>query len=197
MYRVTAPRYTTSRTCPVAVQSSASDGRVRLDHRDLLRSDRERRRSIPTIAPRRPRHPGCWRRRRTRRRTRSRALVHLGGRADLLDPAVVEHGEAVAHRERLLLVVRHVDEGRAPPPAGSPSARSASPGGASGRGRRAARRAGAPSAASRAPARARPAGAARPTAASACGRRTPRGAPSRARRAAVARRSAFAASYGP
>ena len=39
-----------------------------------------------------------------------RALVDLGGRADLLDPAVVEDREAVAHRERLLLVVRHVDE---------------------------------------------------------------------------------------
>ena len=39
-----------------------------------------------------------------------RALVDLGGRADLLDLALVEHGEAVAHRQRLLLVVRHVDE---------------------------------------------------------------------------------------
>ena len=37
-------------------------------------------------------------------------LVDLGGRADLLDPPVVEHGQAVAHRQRLLLVVRHVDE---------------------------------------------------------------------------------------
>ena len=40
-------------------------------------------------------------------------LVDLGGRADLLDPALVEHREAVAHRERLLLVVRDVDEGDA------------------------------------------------------------------------------------
>ena len=39
-----------------------------------------------------------------------RALVDLGGRADLLDPAVVEDGDPVAHRERLVLVVRHVDE---------------------------------------------------------------------------------------
>src|SRR5436190_8908567 len=31
-------------------------------------------------------------------------LVDLGGRADLLDPALVEDREAVAHRERLLLV---------------------------------------------------------------------------------------------
>ena len=37
-------------------------------------------------------------------------LVDLGGRPDLLDPALVEDGEAVAHRERLLLVVRDVDE---------------------------------------------------------------------------------------
>ena len=38
-------------------------------------------------------------------------LVHLGRSADLLDPALVEHREAVAHRQRLLLVVRDVDEG--------------------------------------------------------------------------------------
>ena len=39
-----------------------------------------------------------------------RLLVHLRRRADLLDPALVEHGDAVAHRERLFLVVRDVDE---------------------------------------------------------------------------------------
>ena len=38
-------------------------------------------------------------------------LVDLGRRADLLDLALVEDREAVAHRERLLLVVRDVDEG--------------------------------------------------------------------------------------
>ena len=38
-------------------------------------------------------------------------LVHLGRGADLLDPALVEHRQAVAHRQRLLLVVRDVDEG--------------------------------------------------------------------------------------
>ena len=41
-------------------------------------------------------------------------LVDLGGRADLLDAAFVEDREAVAHRERLLLVVRDIDE-RHPP----------------------------------------------------------------------------------
>src|SRR5438132_5861401 len=41
---------------------------------------------------------GCW------------TLVDLGRRADLFDPALVEDREAVAHRERLLLVVRDVDE---------------------------------------------------------------------------------------
>ena len=34
-----------------------------------------------------------------------RALVDLAGRADLLDAAVVEHGDAIAHRQRLALVV--------------------------------------------------------------------------------------------
>ena len=37
-------------------------------------------------------------------------LVDLGRRADLLDLAVVEDRDAVAHRERLFLVVRDVDE---------------------------------------------------------------------------------------
>ena len=37
-------------------------------------------------------------------------LVDLGGRAHLGDPALVEHGQAVAHGQRLLLVVRDVDE---------------------------------------------------------------------------------------
>ena len=39
-----------------------------------------------------------------------RALVDLGGRADLDDPALVEDRQAVAHRQRLLLVVGDVDE---------------------------------------------------------------------------------------
>ena len=39
-----------------------------------------------------------------------RVLVDLRGRPDLLDPAAVEHRDPVAHRQRLLLVVRHVDE---------------------------------------------------------------------------------------
>ena len=37
-------------------------------------------------------------------------LVHLDRGAQLLDPALVEHGQPVAHGERLLLVVRDVDE---------------------------------------------------------------------------------------
>ena len=43
----------------------------------------------------------------------ARLLVDLGGRADLLDPAVVEDGDPVAHRQRLVLVVGHEDEGDA------------------------------------------------------------------------------------
>ena len=39
-----------------------------------------------------------------------RVLVDLLGRAQLLDHAVVHDGDPVGHRERLLLVVRHVDE---------------------------------------------------------------------------------------
>ena len=40
-------------------------------------------------------------------------VVDLVGRADLLDPALVEHDDAVGQRERLALVVRDVDERRA------------------------------------------------------------------------------------
>src|SRR2546422_2602435 len=40
-------------------------------------------------------------------------FVDVGRGADLLDPALVEDREAIAHRERLLLVVRDVDEGDA------------------------------------------------------------------------------------
>ena len=42
---------------------------------------------------------------------RVRPLVELGRRADLLDPALVHHGDPVGHRHRLFLVVRDVDEG--------------------------------------------------------------------------------------
>ena len=39
-------------------------------------------------------------------------LVDLRRRAELLDPAVAHHGDAIGHRHRLLLVVRDVDERR-------------------------------------------------------------------------------------
>ena len=41
---------------------------------------------------------------------RRRHRVDLRRRADLLDPALGEHGDPVAHRQRFLLVVRDVDE---------------------------------------------------------------------------------------
>src|ERR1044072_164229 len=40
-------------------------------------------------------------------------LIELDRRADLLDPAIVEHGDPVAHTQRLVLVVGDVDEGQA------------------------------------------------------------------------------------
>jgi hypothetical protein len=39
-------------------------------------------------------------------------VVDLARAADLLDPAAVHDGDPVGHRERFLLVVRDVDEGR-------------------------------------------------------------------------------------
>ena len=44
---------------------------------------------------------------------RARAQVDILGRADLLDAAVVHHGELVGHGERFLLIVRHEQEGDA------------------------------------------------------------------------------------
>ena len=44
---------------------------------------------------------------------RRRVLVDVGGGPDLLDDAGVEDRDPVAHRQRLLLVVRHEDEGDA------------------------------------------------------------------------------------
>ncbi len=41
---------------------------------------------------------------------RRRPPIHHAGRPDLFDPAFVEHHDAVRERERLALVVRHVDE---------------------------------------------------------------------------------------
>ena len=40
-------------------------------------------------------------------------LVHVGRRADLLDAALAEHREAIAHRQRFFLVVGDVGEGDA------------------------------------------------------------------------------------
>ena len=44
---------------------------------------------------------------------RRRALVDLARRADLLDPPVIHHHDAVGHRQRFFLVVRHHDRGHA------------------------------------------------------------------------------------
>ena len=44
---------------------------------------------------------------------RLRALVDVARRAELLDPAARHHREPVRHRQRLLLVVRDVEEGDA------------------------------------------------------------------------------------
>ncbi len=47
---------------------------------------------------------------------RARARVHLGGRAYLLDHAVVHHHDAVGHGQGFLLVMGHHDGGDAQPP---------------------------------------------------------------------------------
>ena len=41
---------------------------------------------------------------------RARAIVDVARRTDLVDPAGVHHGDAVGHRHRLFLVVRHEDQ---------------------------------------------------------------------------------------
>src|SRR5438128_5406302 len=39
-----------------------------------------------------------------------RPLIYLGRTADLLDPPLIHHRHAVAHRQRFLLVVRHINK---------------------------------------------------------------------------------------
>ena len=77
---------------------------------DLLRPDRVR----PGRARGSPRRPRPLSRldvpTKPATNARRRPFVDVGRRADLLDPAAIEDREAVAHRERLLLVVGHVDE---------------------------------------------------------------------------------------
>jgi len=47
---------------------------------------------------------------------RRRAGVEHAWRVELLDPAVIEHGDAIRHRQRLALVVRDEHERDAEPP---------------------------------------------------------------------------------
>ena len=75
--------------------------RLEREQADLLRADGERP-PVPLEDVGRADEPRDERRR--------RMLVHLRRRADLLDPPVVEDGDPIAHRERLFLVVRDVDE---------------------------------------------------------------------------------------
>jgi hypothetical protein len=70
-------------------------------HPDLLRPDRE-----PAPVPlEQVRDPD-----KARDELGLRPLVDVRRAADLLDPALVEDGDAVAYRQRLFLVVRDVDE---------------------------------------------------------------------------------------
>src|SRR6185437_1420241 len=45
-----------------------------------------------------------------------RPRVKRAGRVELLDPAAIEHGNPVRHRQRLALIVRHEHESDAEPP---------------------------------------------------------------------------------
>ena len=45
--------------------------------------------------------------------TQSSGRVQIGGRADLLDAAGVQYGDAIGKAHRLSLVVRHIDRGGA------------------------------------------------------------------------------------
>src|SRR3954447_16514544 len=67
--------------------------------RDRLRGTGDRLRGLVLEDVRRADEPGD--------ESGGRALVDLRRRPDLLDPAVVEDGEPIAHRERLVLIVCH------------------------------------------------------------------------------------------
>src|SRR4029077_15602716 len=86
--------------------------RARGRNPDLLRPDREDGRRAPHSRGRPPRQH-------VRDADESgdegadRVLVDFGGAGDLLDASLVEDGDAVAHGERLALIVGHIDEGDA------------------------------------------------------------------------------------
>ena len=101
MYRVTEPRYTTSRRTPLSVSSPASRLLAVREQADLLRSDGEAS-PVPFEHVRDADEAG--------HELRRGPLVDLDRRPHLVDAAVAEDGDAVAHRQRLVLVVRHVDE---------------------------------------------------------------------------------------
>src|SRR5262245_39282036 len=95
---------------PVGSDLVAAHGRARLDHPDLLGPYGEQ----PVLSEDRLRGVAAeevGRADEARHERRRRSLVQVRRRPDLLDPAAVEDGQAVAHRERLLLVVGDVDEG--------------------------------------------------------------------------------------
>ena len=126
--RVTGPRKVCEMTSPSsdvvagaravrAGTSSSVSGRIEHEHplaaaEPSRRIDRQARAAVVDLAARavddrrlEPVHrPDELRHERGRGRA-----VHLGRRADLLDPAAVHHGDAIGDRERLLLVVRDVD----------------------------------------------------------------------------------------
>ena len=104
-----------------------------------------------------------------------RVVVELGRRADLLEHAVAHHGDPVAHRHRLDLVVRDVDRRRLRAGAAVAGSRRASARAASRRGSRAARPSGTPPARARSRVRAQRAGADHPRVRAACDRAGSRG----------------------
>ena len=103
-----------------------------------------------------------------------RVVVQVLRRVDLLQVAVLEHGDAVAHRHRLDLVVGDVDGGDAEVALQARRSRRASARAAWRRGSTAARPSGTPPAGARSPGPSPPAGAGRRRAGPACGRGTAR-----------------------
>ena len=101
-YRVTGPTYCTSWTSPSSTCAASVGCSPAPRRRDLLRSHRV----PPAVALEHVRHAD-----EPRDELALGVLVDLRRRPDLLDSPLVEHGQAVGHRERLLLIVGDVDEG--------------------------------------------------------------------------------------
>ena len=93
------------------LRTNAGDDALPIRER-LAERQRERRRAQQRAVDRCLQKIHRWRADELRDECVRRTLVHLPRRADLLNLSVAQDGDAMSHRHRLDLIVRHIDAGR-------------------------------------------------------------------------------------